>query len=205
MNKVVDIIAAGILFYLIQSNYDCLPYCFGGSLAFVPVCATLMLVSMQFKRYRAGISMLVILCLILLGLNKTAYMELYRTHEASKIFNIDYALTISIIVWSVVMVMIAFIKPGSGLKPKDLNLFEAQTVVLERLCLIISTGILTVLVTGAAYRFENYDVYYKDIYALFPLSLVVLLHMTVMSLIAAAFASRIPRFPRAALMRHRVI
>lgn len=194
MNKLVDIIAAVILFYLIQSNYDCLPYCFGGSLVFVPVCATLMLVSMHVKRYRAGISMLVILCLILLGLNKIAYMELYRTHEASKIFNIVYALTISIIVWSAVTVRIAFIKPGSGLKPTDLNLFEAQTVVLERLCLIISTGILTVLVTGAAYRFENYDVYYKDIYALFPLSLVVLLHMTVMSLIAAAFASRIPRY-----------
>ncbi len=51
----------------------------------------MMLVSMHVKRYRSGISMLVILCLILLGLNKTAYMELFRTNEASKIFNIVYA------------------------------------------------------------------------------------------------------------------
>ncbi len=193
MNKVVDIIAAGILFYLIQSNYDCLPYCFGGSLVFVPVCATLMLVSMQFKRYRAGISMLVILCLIPLGLNKTAYMELYRTNEASKIFNIVYALTIVMIAWSFEMAMIAFMNPGPRSKPKDLTLAKAQFVIVERLYLLTSAGIMTVLVTGCAYKFHQFEEYYKGIYAVMPLSLVVLLQMTVMSVIAAVIISKIPR------------
>ncbi|GEM_PF-2902405 len=193
MSKVVDIIAAGLLFYLIQSNYDCLPYCFGGSLVFVPMCAALMLASMHLKRYRAGITMLMILCLILLGINKTAYMELYRTHEASKIFNIVYILTILLIAWSFETAMSAFRKPGSRSKPKDLELFKAQFVIIERLYLITCTGILMVLTTGFTYEFHQFEEYYKGIYAEIPLSLVVLLHMAVMSVIAAVIISRIPR------------
>jgi len=193
MSRIIDVIATGILFYLIQSNYDCLPYCFGGSLVFVPLCAVLMLVSMHIKRYRAGITMLVILCLILLGLNKTAYMELIKTNEASKIFDIVYALIISLIVWSFAMATIAFIKPAPESKPKDLNLMNAQNVIIERLYLIMFMGIITVYVTGISYDDNHYEKYYNSIYSVMNLSLVALLHMTVMSLIAAVIISRIPR------------
>jgi len=192
MSRIIDVIATGILFYLIQSNYDCLPYCFGGSLVFVPLCAVLMLVSMHIKRYRAGITMLVILCLILLGLNKTAYMELIKMNEASKIFDIVYALIISLIVWSFAMATIAFIKPAPESKPKDLNLMNAQNVIIERLYLIMFMGIITVYVTGISYDDNHYEKYYNSIYSVMNLSLVALLHMTVMSVIAAFIISRIP-------------
>jgi len=137
--------------------------------------------------------MLVILCLILLGLNKTAYMELIKTNEASKIFDIVYALIISLIVWSFAMATIAFIKPAPESKPKDLNLMNAQNVIIERLYLIMFMGIITVYVTGISYDDNHYEKYYNSIYSVMNLSLVALLHMTVMSLIAAVIISRIPR------------
>lgn len=193
MSRIIDVIAAGILFYLIQSNYDCLPYCFGGSLVFVPVCAALMLASMHVKRYRAGITMLVILCLILLGLNKTAYMELFKTNEASKIFDIVYVLTISLIVWSFAMATIAFMKPAPESKPKDLNLMNAQNVIIERLYLIMFMGIITVYVTGISYDDNHYEKYNNVIYSVMNLSLVALLHMIVISAIANVIMFRIPR------------
>jgi len=137
--------------------------------------------------------MLVILCLILLGLNKTAYMELIKMNEASKIFDIVYALIISLIVWSFAMATIAFIKPAPESKPKDLNLMNAQNVIIERLYLIMFMGIITVYVTGISYDDNHYEKYYNSIYSVMNLSLVALLHMTVMSVIAAFIISRIPR------------
>lgn len=192
MHVIIDIITAVVILYLMKSNYDCLPYCFGGSLVFVPLCATLMLVSIHIKKYRNEISIMMILCLILLGFNKTAYMELYKTHEASKIFYIIYILTFLTTAWTIVMGRIAFRKQKSRLGSSETHQTHVIKRIVGRIYLIMIISMTAVCITGISYNYDHGASYYDHIYAVMPLSLAAVMILIVMSVITMVILACIP-------------
>jgi len=190
MHRIINIVTALIISYMIQANYECLPYCYGGSLVFVPLYAILLFISLNSRIYKKEISVYMIICVVMLGYNKIAYLEANKVYEVSRLFMAIYLLTFMTIIWSLIVVKLAFEYSKALSESLRPNQTEIKQQIFSRYFLIMAASIVAVWITGHAFTLS--PIYFDYLYCKMPLSLIAILILILFSLITIAVIKRIP-------------
>lgn len=174
---------------LIINSYECLPRCFGGSLVFIFLYGHFLYISLNSKYYQRETSILMIVCLILLGYNKAAYFESNKAYEVSHTFILIYVLTFLLTLWSSVMARLEFRYPRKNAGQYALRQTETIDSIILRYNFILITFI-PVLVTGL--NFQLSQVYTDYLYNKLPLSFFAILILIIALFIQIRIMSGIP-------------